>query len=70
MTTISLQPEDELEVVFEADPVAEFVQQQLVQAGFTLENAWLLATCGADWHEAVRMIRSGADEPLVLRILT
>lgn len=67
-------PEDELEITFEPDSVAVFIAEQLERAGFTQENAWLLATRAAqhdlDWHQAVGLLETGRWTELeILKVL-
>lgn len=60
---------DELELAPEAEKVILFKMEWLILAGFSPDNAELIASSEADWHRACDLLRQGANEELVLRVL-
>lgn len=58
-----------MDVEVDVDPLHEWRMQMLVQAGFTDFQAFRLSVSGADWHDAARLLRKGAEPDQILRIL-
>lgn len=63
--------DDDLEISFEPDLVTKFVAESLNEAGFSPENAWLLATRHNEiyWHKAAAMLAGNWSELDILKAL-
>lgn len=61
---------DDATIDADIDPEYEWRVLMLEQAGFDHFIAFRLSVCGADWHDAARMLREGAGQQQILDILS